>query len=326
MTQATNLPTARPAARRLTLGAFVIVVVLGGFASALQARANGELAHHSGNGVLAALINFSFGFLLISVAVIASPRLRRALASIGPAIRDGRLPWWALTAGFLGGAFIACQSYATALIGVSLFSVAMVSGQSVNSLIVDRVGLGPVGRLAISGRRVLAAAIAVIAVLVANLGALHGTPIVLSAVLVALLGGALVAVQQAFNGRVNSSVGQPLATAWTSFLAGTLGLGIGVATLALAADTGMHLPSDGPWWMYAGGALGVCFVATTAWAVPRYGVLTVALIVIAGQLMMALALDLLAPIGSAHVTLWLTLGVVLTFVAVGTGAWTRSRR
>jgi len=155
---------------------------------------------------------------------------------------------------------------------------------------------------------------------------LHGTPIVLSAVLVALLGGALVAVQQAFNGRVNSSVGQPLATAWTSFLAGTLGLGIGVATLALVADTGMHPPSDGPWWMYAGGALGVCFVATTAWAVPRYGVLTVALIVIAGQLMMALALDLLAPIGSAHVTLWLTLGVVLTFVAVGTGAWTRSRR
>ena len=318
--------TTRPAARRLTLGAFVIVLVLGGFASALQARVNGELAHHSGNGVLAALINFSLGFLLLTIAVIASPRIRRAIAGIGPAIRAGRMPWWALAAGFLGGAFIACQSYATALIGVSLFSVAMVSGQSVNSLVVDRIGLGPVGRISISGRRILAAAIAVIAVLVANLGALHGATIVLSAVLIALLGGALVAVQQAFNGRVNAAIGQPLATAWTSFLAGTLGLGMGVAALAAIGNSGMHAPTAGPWWMFAGGALGVCFVATTAWAVPRYGVLTVALIVIAGQLTMALALDLIAPIGATHVTIWLALGVVLTFAAVGIGPVVRSRR
>lgn len=317
---------ARRAARPLTVGAFVLILGFGGFASSLQARVNGELTRHTGSGVLAALINFAMGFVLISIVVWATPAMRRGVRQIGTSVRAGTLPWWALTAGFLGGGFVACQSYSTALIGVSLFAVSMVSGQTVNSLVVDRIGLGPVGRIPLTARRVIAAGMAVLAVGVANLGALQGTPIVVSAVAIGLLGGALVAVQQAFNGRVNASAGQPLATAWTSFLAGTLGLGLGVLVSGALVDTGMHAPTSGPWWMYTGGALGATFVACTAWAVPRYGVLVVALVVIAGQLTMALALDLLAPIGSARVTIWLALGVVLTFAAVGIGALVRKQR
>ena len=266
------------------------------------------------------------GLALISVIVIASPTIRRSLGRIVVTLRARTLPWWALTAGFLGGAFIACQSYATALIGVSLFAVSMVSGQTVNSLAVDRLGLGPVGRIALTPRRIVAACVAVFAVLVANLGALQGTPVVVSALIVGLVGGALVAVQQALNGRVNVAIGNPLATAWTSFLAGTIGLGVGVVISAAVADTGMHAPTTGPWWMYAGGAHGTAFVACTAWAVPRYGVLVVALVVIAGQLTMALVLDLIAPIGATHVTVWLAFGALLTFAAVGIGALGRQPR
>ena len=318
--------SSRPQTRRLTLGAFVIVLAFGGFASSLQARVNGELTRHTGSGVLAALINFAMGFALISIVLVASPPIRRALGTIATALRSGKLPWWALTAGFLGGGFIACQSYATALIGVSLFAVSMVSGQTVNSLVVDRIGLGPVGRIPLTVRRIIAAGLAVLAVVVANLGDLQGRPVVVSAVAIGLLGGALVAVQQAFNGRVNASAGQPLATAWTSFLAGTLGLGLGVLVSGALVDTGMHAPTAGPWWMYSGGALGATFVACTAWAVPRYGVLVVALVVSAGQLSMALVLDLVAPIGAARVTGWLAVGVVLTFAAVGIGAVVRRPR
>mgnify|MGYP003347074539 CR=1 FL=1 len=72
----------------------------------------------------------------------------------------------------------------------------------------------------------------------------------------------------------------------------------------------------GPWWMYLGGALGVVFITTAAWAVPRFGVLLVALISIAGQLFSALVLDIVAPVGTSGVPLALVAGVALPFAAV----------
>ena len=72
--------------------------------------------------------------------------------------------------------------------------------------------------------------------------------------------------------------------------------------------------------MYLGGVLGVMFITTASWAVPRYGVLVFALTSIAGQLLGALLLDLLLPVDGGLVAWNLILGVVLTFIAVAVGA------
>jgi transporter family-2 protein len=300
------------------------ILVFSGFMNALQARANGELTKHVGNGVQAAFISFATGLILLSVVAVAVPSVRIGVARLPAGVRSGELAWWALPAGLLGGAFIACQSYSTALVGVALFSVGMVAGQTVNSLIVDRVGLSPTGKSAVTARRVVACVLAMAAVILAVSGAETVSTASVTALLAAFLGGCLVAVQQALNGRVNVVSRQPIATTWLNFVFGSAGLAVGV-TLGLAlSGASLRIPTSGPSWMYLGGLFGLVFIVTAAWAVPRYGVLVFALATIAGQLSAALLLDLLAPVGDNGVQWTVFAGVLMTYLAVGVGALRRT--
>ncbi len=312
------------AARPLGLGAFALILVLSGFMNALQARANGELTLHLGNGVQAALFSFGSGFVLLSAAVLLVPRVRSGVRRVIPAVRSGELAWWAVPTGILGGLFIASQSYSTAIVGVALFSVGMVAGQTANSLLVDRVGLSPTGKTALSLRRVAAAVLATLAVILAASGRLLDSEVSLPALLAAFAGGCLVAVQQALNGRVNMASRQPISTTWVNFLFGTLALMVGVAIGLLFFGASVQAPTTGPIWMYLGGVFGLVFIVTAAWAVPRYGVLVFALVTIAGQLTAALVLDLVAPVGSNRLEWSLVAGVALTLVAVLAAAWRRA--
>ena len=304
-------------ARSLGITGFLVIFVLSGFMNALQARANGELTTHLGNGVQAALFSFGSGLVLLTLALLAWPSMRAGVRRIGPALRERRLAWWALPTGLLGGVFIACQSYSVALVGVALFSVGMVAGQTVNSLIVDRVGLSPIGRTPVTVRRLVAAATALIAVLVSVSGRLGDTDLSVAALVAAFAGGCIVAVQQALNGRVNTATLQPISTTWVNFVFGTtiLLLMFLVGAWFFGAEVGA--PSSGPWWMWMGGIFGMTFIGTAAWAVPRFGVLVFALVTIAGQLTAALLLDLAMPVGSNTVQWTVAAGAALTLGAVG---------
>ncbi len=196
-------------ARPLGIASFGAIFVLSGFMNALQARANGELTTHLGNGIQAAAYSFGSGLILLTVILLGWPSMRAGVRRVGPALREGRLAWWALPTGVLGGVFIACQSYSVALIGVALFSVGMVAGQTANSLLVDRVGLSPIGRTPVSSRRLVAAALAVVAVFVSASGRIGDAQLSVVALVVAFIGGCVVAVQQALNGRVNTATRQP---------------------------------------------------------------------------------------------------------------------
>ncbi len=306
--------------RPLGLASFVVIFVLSGFMNALQARANGELTVHLGNGVQAALFSFGSGLVVLSIVVLASPRLRVGLRRIPAAVREGSLPWWAVPTGVLGGIFIGCQSYSTALVGVALFSVGMVAGQTANSIIVDRVGLSPIGPTAVTARRLVAAALATVAVLVAASGRIAGAELVWPALAAAFAGGCLVAVQQALNGRVNVASREPFATTWLNFVFGTAALAVGVAIGLALLGAEVRAPETGPPWMYLGGIFGLTFIVTASWAVPRYGVLVFALVTIAGQLSASVILDAVAPVGSSTVQWTVLAGVALTFLAVLVGA------
>lgn len=308
------------AARPLTIWSLIVIVLFSGFMNSLQARANGELTRHIGNGVQAALISFTTGLVILTLAVLVVPTFRAGVGRIRHAAGTQRLPWWSMVGGFLGGTFIACQSFSTALVGVALFSVGMVAGQTATSLLVDRVGLSPIGKTSVSARRMISALVAVCAVLLAVSGRASGTDLSIPALVVAFIGGCLVAVQQALNGRVNVVSQQPVATTWLNFVFGTAGLALGVLIGLLAFGATLNAPTAGPWWMYLGGTFGLIFIITAAWAVPRYGVLVFALVTIAGQMTSALLLDVIAPVGSNSVSLSLVAGVLLTYVAVLVGA------
>jgi bacterial/archaeal transporter family-2 protein len=193
----------------------------------------------------------------------------------------------------------------------------MVAGQTASSLAVDRVGLSPIGRTRVTRPRLVAAAVAVVAVVVAVSGRLGVADLQPVALALAFVAGCVVAVQQALNGRVNTATLQPLSTTWLNFLFGSAILLV-MALVGLAAlGAQVQPPTSGPWWMWLGGVFGIVFIVTGAWAVPRYGVLMFALVTIAGQLAAALVLDVVAPLGANSVQWTLVLGVILTFLSVG---------
>lgn len=290
-----------------------------GILVALQARINGQLSADLGNSLQAASISFGSGFLLLSAIALLNQRVRDGIRQLIDALRARTLPRWQVLGGLLGGFFVAVQSATVPIIGVAIFTVAVVAGQSVNSLIVDRIGLGPAGKQSINVWRVSSAVLAIIAVALAVSDRLTGTASIIP-VGFALLAGVLIAVQQAINGRVSRAAGSPTTAAWFNFLFGTIGLGaaLGVAAAMLTLPLG-GLPS-GPWWIYAGGAIGVLFIAMAAWLVPILGVLVFALVSIAGQLIGSLGLDVFLPTAGSQVTGTLIAGVAMALVAVLIGS------
>lgn len=303
--------------------ALFTIFIFGGCASALQSRSNGELTQHSGSGVNSALFSFIIGFAILSVIAVSSRDIRAAITRIPSTVRDGSLAWWAVPAGVLGGVFIACASFAVAIVGVALFAVGAVVGQAATALLVDRLGIGPNGRTSLTLARVLSALIAVVAVVVAASGSMNVKGFSIAAVAAALLGGTAATVQQGLNGRITVASRHPLATTWLNFLFGSLGLLIGTAIAMLFLGDELSVPTVGPWWMWLGGVFGCVFILTSAWAVPRYGVLVFTLTTIAGQLTAALALDATVPVGDNKVAVSLVFGVMLTFAAVAVGALRR---
>ena len=173
------------------------------------------------------------------------------------AARSGALRPWQLLGGVAGASLVASQGITVGTIGVALFVVAVVAGQTSSGLAVDHAGLGPAGRRAVTGTRVLGAALTLAAVVVSVSGRLEGagalTGAALLLALLPLLAGAATSWQQAVNGRV-SAAGGPMAAALVNFVVGTacLVLLLGLS-FALAGElTGF----PGDWWLYTGGTHG----------------------------------------------------------------------
>ncbi|MBU6243965.1 MAG: DMT family transporter [Actinomycetales bacterium] len=299
------------------IGAYVFGVL-----TATQSRVNGELSSYLGNGIEAAAYSFSLG-LVLSLAFLLLPKTREAVRGLPAALRRGELAWWQLLGGIVGGLFVGAQAVTVPMLGVAVFTVAVVAGQSANSIIVDRIGLGPAGRQPVTLRRVLSAALAFTAVMIAVSDRFGAASFSLLAVATCFLVGAGTSVQQAFNGRITRATGQPTPGTMLNFLTGT------VVLLAIFAGTWVtgHHPSalgGAPWWAYLGGLVGVIFIVIAAWVVPIIGVLVFAVLSIAGQLSCALLLDVVAPTSGTSLGWHLVAGVGLAFVAVGLAAARRA--
>ena len=277
---------------------------------ALQQRVNGELKTELGDALLTAVVSFATGLVAVVVVLLARPAARVAVG------RLRQLPWWQGLGGLGGAMLVAVGAAAVPEIGVALLTVALVAGQTGGALAVDRVGLGPGGAHPLTGPRALGAAVCLLAVGVSVLGegARSASPVLL--VLVVLTGTA-VSVQQALNGRVRRATGDPGVATLVNFVVGLVALtvGLGLHALTNGLDVGPW-PGIDRWWLYLGGPMGAAFVAVAAVVVRRLGVLRLGLAVIAGQLAGALVLDLVVPVGDRGVDLATVLGVALTFGAV----------
>jgi len=286
--------------------ALTAAVVSGGLV-AVQQRINGELGHDLHDPLLAAVVSFGTGLVLMSVLVLR----RRAVLP-----RVTRVPWWSRLGGLGGATLVAVGAAAAPEIGVALLTVGLVSGTTVAALLVDRAGLGPGGHRPVTPQRFAGAALCLFAIaLSAREGLKAASPLLLLLVVVA---GALISVQQALNGRVRAATDAVVAT-FVNFTVGTTALLVGLGTKALATGVRADVWPRQPW-LYLGGPLGCVFIAMAAVTVGTLGVLRLGLATTAGQLTGGVLLDLDRGIGPLTL-----LTVALTLVAVAVSGLQRQR-
>ncbi|WP_285320494.1 DMT family transporter [Pseudarthrobacter sp. lyk4-40-TYG-27] len=307
---------------RLPVLAGLPLAVGAGLAIPVQGRINGALGARLNDGIAAAVVSFSTGLLVMILISLVLPRGRAGLAAILPAVRTRAFPRIYVLAGAIGALFVFAQSFTVGLLGVALFTVATVTGQTVSGLLVDRLGIGPAGKKSVTGIRIIGCVLTIAAVAWAVSprfgGGGAGTGADPAALLVPLLlpvaAGFLMSFQQAMNGTATVHYGTPIAATLVNFVAGTIVLWAAFAVKLAVAGPGNPLPAD--WWYYLGGPMGCVFIGLGALLVRSLGVLVTGLGMIAGQLLGSLALDLVLPAPGTVVAPATVLGTLLTLGAI----------
>lgn len=108
------------------------------------------------------------------------------------------------------------------------------------------------------------------------------------AILLACSAGVLIGISRQINGRLSLSTSPLIASFWNHIVGFVfltcLGLVIGDLMPAGAGQV--------PWYDYLGGPIGVVFVAAGSWVIARIGAVNTALMMIGGQMVSGVVLDL----------------------------------
>ena len=303
---------------------FAVFAVLIGVVVAIQSRINGQLSADLNNGLAAALVSFLTGLTLVTILVFGFKREREALFRIFTAVKSKKLVTWEVMGGILGGFFVAAQSAVVPQIGVALFTISVVAGQTVSSLLVDKAGITPSGKQKITKPRIIGAIATLIAVGIAVFPDLTNSEFRFLPLTFSLIVGVFASIQQGMNGRVNVVAGRPLATAWLNFASGTVVVVIALSiNLALGATIG-SFPSN--FWVYTGGSAGLIFVAVSAFIIKHLGVLNFVILNIAGQLIGAVLIDWIFPAKAGSLNGYLIFGTFITIASIAVSRLYEARK
>jgi len=111
----------------------LMVVVLAGAVLATQAPINSALARHAGDPLVAACISFLVGFVVLAaIWAFRGTGLPRDVLTTAPP--------WVWVGGALGAFYIAAMIWAVPVIGAFSATMALVVGQLVAALVLDRIG------------------------------------------------------------------------------------------------------------------------------------------------------------------------------------------
>lgn len=295
-----------------------------GILTAVQARLNGALGFELGDGLLAALISMILALGIMIVVSLVVPNGRSGARALSRGLRGRTIPWWMVAGGAAGALTVATQGLTAGVIGVALFSVGVVAGQTVNGLVLDRVGYGPAGVVAVTGGRLMGAVLALVAVAISISPELLAT-VPLWMLVLPVLTGAGIAWQQATNGRLRHRTGSALTATLVNFIGGTILLTIAVAINISIVGWPATVPTEP--WLYLGGIAGMLYVLMSASLVRFTGMLLLGLAVVVGQLAASVLIDIWYPAASGA-PLWQALIMVLLAlmaVAAAVIPWGRVR-
>lgn len=312
MTERRTLPAS------VALGGAVAIGAMTG----IQARINGVLGVRLHDGIVAGLVSFSVGLALLVIVTAFVPSARAGLRRLRDGLRSRDIPLWMLLGGACGAFTVSTQGIVAGVLGVSLFSVGVVAGQTLHGLILDRIGFGPAGVVAVTPGRLLGGLLALVAVGVSLGGdVLASAPLPL--LLLPLLAGAGIAWQTAANGRLAQRTQSPLTATLVSFTAGTLVLLVAAGVSVGVRGMPQALPTEP--WLYLGGALGFVYILMASFLVAHTGVLLLGLGSVLGQLTASVLIDLIWP-AAAGPAVWQLIAMVVIAAASVLGALPRRRR
>ncbi|OAN36684.1 DMT family transporter [Microbacterium sp. H83] len=309
-------PRRPPAA--VALGGAVAIGVM----TAVQARINGVLGVRVDDGIVAGLISFSVGLAALIVVIACIPSARRGVGRLRRGVRDRSIRPWMLLGGACGALTVSTQGLTAGVLGVSLFTVGVVAGQTLHGLVLDRIGFGPAGVVAVTPGRVLGGVLALAAVGVSLGGDVLATA-PLWMLLLPFAAGVGIAWQAATNGRLAQRVRSPITATFMSFVAGTAALALAAAISILVR--GLPEPPPAEPWLYLGGLLGFAYILLGALIVAHTGVLLLGLGSVLGQLAASVVIDLVWPAQSGP-ELWQIIGMTVAAVASVLVALPRRRR
>lgn len=293
-----------------------------GVMTAVQARVNGVLGVRVDDGIVAGLLSFAVGLVLLIVLVTTMPTGRAAAKRLYAGARGGTIPFWMLLGGTCGALTVSTQGLVAGVLGVSLFTVGVVAGQTLHGLLLDRIGFGPAGVVAVTPGRVIGGLLALLAVGISLGGdVLRDAPLLL--LVLPFFAGAGIAWQAGANGRLAGRVGSPLAATLMSFIGGTTVLLFAAGVSVLVRGAPDALPSEP--WLYTGGLLGFAYILLGAYLVAHTGVLLMGLGSVLGQLVTSVAIDLIWPT-AAQPSVWQLIAMVIVALASVAVALPRRRR
>jgi transporter family-2 protein len=307
-----------------SIGALAFIVSM---ANALQARVNGAASDYIDHPVIAAMMSVGGGFLLSFAIALTRPESRRALRRFLAFPGYPALAKWQYFAGFGGGIFILGQALVVPGFGVSIYIIAVVAGQTLASLFVDHIGLGPAGKKPVTLLRISAAIFATIGVVISAFGRGELPTVAVAAVSFGLAAGAATALQYALNGRIAGATGSAMLTSALNFFMGFILLTMVLIITTVAGVWELTAPPsilERPE-LWLGGPLGMLFIASAAIFVRQLGVLLFAVVSVLGQLAGAILLDIFAPTPGAEINGLLAVGLVVTAVGVVAASVKRHR-
>ncbi len=289
-----------------------LAIVVGALTS-IQARANGALSVRLGNNFASALYSQFAAWIFLLIIVFGFSKNRSAVRKAFQSVKNKEIKYWEVAGGFIGGSFLCIQSYAVPLIGVALFTIGIVAGQTASSLLIDKWGWGPSGKKAVTGVRVFSASLTIFAVALSvfpdlRKSSVSGLPIILT-----LLIGCTLALQQALNGRMVNYLKEPVGTTFLNFINGTLVMVVGLVISLLKGGSIKPVPTN--IWLYIGGPCGLIFIMVSAVIIKHLGVLSYILYTVFGSLIGAVLIDWLAPAHKGALSSYLIVGTVITLTA-----------
>jgi bacterial/archaeal transporter family-2 protein len=132
----------------MSRGLAVLLGVGAGCLVGMQAPINSRLGKALGD-VQAATFSFLVG---TAALVLVAAFVRGGLGNLG---HVGRAPWWALVGGLLGAVFVTVALVTVRTLGASGLTAAVIAGQLMISVVIDRFGLLGVAKQHIGTSRVL---------------------------------------------------------------------------------------------------------------------------------------------------------------------------